>query len=65
MQFMNEAVLRVMARVQSRERDEEGQGLAEYGLILALIAVVCIAALTALGAGVRTKLEAVTAGLNA
>jgi hypothetical protein len=26
------------------KRDEEGQGLAEYGLILALIAVVCVAA---------------------
>ena len=28
---------------------EAGQGLAEYGLILALIAVVCVAALRALG----------------
>ena len=31
---------------------EDGQGLAEYGLILALIAVVCIGALTALGLGI-------------
>ena len=30
-------------------REDEGQGLAEYGLILALVAVVCIAAVTALG----------------
>lgn len=28
---------------------EEGQGLAEYGLILALVAVVCIGAVTLLG----------------
>jgi pilus assembly protein Flp/PilA len=30
-------------------RDEEGQGLAEYALILALIAIVAIAALLFLG----------------
>lgn len=30
-------------------RDEAGQGLAEYGLILALLAVAVIAALTLLG----------------
>jgi pilus assembly protein Flp/PilA len=63
MRLMNEAVLRMLARVQAR--DEEGQGLAEYGLILALIAVVCITALTALGAGVEAKLNEVTAGLGA
>jgi pilus assembly protein Flp/PilA len=28
--------------------DEEGQGLAEYGLILGLIAVVCVVAVVAL-----------------
>jgi pilus assembly protein Flp/PilA len=30
-------------------RDEEGASLAEYGLLLALIALVCIAAVTVLG----------------
>jgi pilus assembly protein Flp/PilA len=30
-------------------RDEEGASLAEYGLLLALIAVVCIAAVSLLG----------------
>ena len=42
---------------------EEGQGLAEYGLILALIAVVCIAALTLLGTGISAKLSSLTAAL--
>jgi len=31
---------------------EEGQGLAEYGLILALVAVVAITALTGLGTAI-------------
>jgi pilus assembly protein Flp/PilA len=36
---------------------EDGQALVEYGLILALIAVVCIAALQALGTNVSGKLQ--------
>jgi len=44
-------------------RDEEGQGLAEYGLILALIAVACILALTALGGGIASTLGSVTSSL--
>ena len=39
------AVLRSALRV----RDEEGQGLAEYALIIGLIAVVCVGALGLLG----------------
>jgi pilus assembly protein Flp/PilA len=38
-------------------KDEEGQGLAEYGLILALIAVMCIGALTALQGGISSQLS--------
>jgi pilus assembly protein Flp/PilA len=40
-------------------RSEEGQALVEYALILALIAVVSIAALTALGVSVSTQLQAI------
>ena len=43
---------------------QEGQGMAEYGLILALVAVVVIGALRALGIGIGEKMEAVTEGLN-
>jgi pilus assembly protein Flp/PilA len=35
-------------------RDEEGQGLAEYALILALIAIVVIAAVIFLGGQINT-----------
>ena len=46
-------------------KDENGQGLAEYALILALIAIVVIAALTALGNTIDNRLDTVTATLGA
>ncbi|MGI8553037.1 MAG: Flp family type IVb pilin [Dehalococcoidia bacterium] len=54
-----------LQNLQARLMDESesGQGLAEYGLILALIAVVAIAALTGLGAAIVTKLQQVTNAL--
>jgi len=39
--------------------DEEGQGLAEYALILSLIAIVAIVALVFLGGSVSTLLSTV------
>ncbi|SHE88052.1 Flp family type IVb pilin [Desulforamulus putei] len=36
-------------------KDENGQGMAEYGLILALIAVVVIGTLQLLGTNLNTK----------
>lgn len=45
-------------------REEEGQGMAEYGLILALIAVVCIAVFTGLGDAIIAKLNDVIKGLG-
>ena len=38
-------------------RDEEGQGLAEYALILALIAIIAIAALIFLGGQISSILD--------
>jgi pilus assembly protein Flp/PilA len=49
--------------VAIKHRDEEGQGLAEYGLILALVAVLCVAALQALQVGISGTLASVTAKL--
>ncbi len=40
-------------------RDEEGATMVEYGLMLALIAVVCILVITALGSNARNKFDAV------
>jgi pilus assembly protein Flp/PilA len=44
-------------------RGEEGQGLVEYALIVALVSVVAIAVLTGLGADVVSKLAQVTSAL--
>ncbi len=40
-------------------KDEEGQGMVEYGLIIGLIAVVVIVALVALGPKIRDMFQKV------
>jgi len=45
-------------------RDEEGQGLAEYALILVLIAVVVIAALSFLGETITDVFTNITDGMS-
>jgi pilus assembly protein Flp/PilA len=44
--------------------DEDGQGLAEYALILALIAVVAIVSLLFLGTQVSTKMNIIGSTLQ-
>jgi pilus assembly protein Flp/PilA len=44
---------------------EEGQDLAEYALLLALIAIAAVGALTALGGQIRDVFNAITAALDA
>ena len=44
-------------------RQEEGATLAEYGLLLALIAVVCIAAITVLGTKISSMFVAVSGSI--
>ena len=45
-------------------KDESGQGLAEYALILALIAIVVIAALTLIGSAAKSKLNVIGTTIN-
>ena len=52
MALINDLYLRVMNFVN---RDEEGQGLAEYALILALIAIVAIIRASTASCGLWTK----------
>lgn len=44
--------------------NEEGQGMVEYGLIIALVAVVVIAAIALLGNGVKNTFTNVTNSLS-
>jgi len=50
-------VLQKLRRLLSATYKESGQGLAEYALILALIAVVAIVALIFLGSQISDKLS--------
>lgn len=53
-----------LVRFVDRLRDDDGQGLAEYALILALIAIVSIVALLFLGTQVSDKLNVIGSTLN-
>jgi pilus assembly protein Flp/PilA len=44
-------------------REEEGATLAEYGLLLALIAVACLAAITLLGTRINAMFTAISASI--
>ncbi len=44
-------------------KDEEGQGMVEYALIVGLISIVAIAALVLIGGRIRDKFEAVESAL--
>jgi pilus assembly protein Flp/PilA len=44
-------------------RDESGQALVEYGLLVGLIAVVCIAAITLLGTQIQGFFNTITGAL--
>ncbi len=59
---MRELIERAYARLTVRE--EEGQGMVEYGLIIALVAIVVIAALVILGPKVAAIFNTASASLN-
>ena len=47
----------MIKRISKLTENESGQGMAEYGLIIALIAVVCVAAVTFLGVSIQDKFQ--------
>ena len=51
-------------QVAVSQRDERGASLVEYALLLALLAVVCIAALTALGSTTSGTFSEMTSELG-
>ena len=57
--------MKLMSFVMNFIREEEGQNLIEYALLVALIAVVCIAAVTTLGKAASSKFSTVGASISA
>jgi pilus assembly protein Flp/PilA len=58
-------ILAIIDRLHHREDDrEDGQGLAEYALILALIAIVAIFALIYLGSQISDKMSIIGSTLD-
>jgi pilus assembly protein Flp/PilA len=64
---MDPMISRAMSRMRMHYRSDDdgdaGQGLAEYGLLIALIAVVCIAALGTLGGAISGVLSGISGNL--
>lgn len=54
----------VARRIQGVFTSEEGASLVEYALLVALIAVVCIAAVTLLGGNISTKLNQIASAIS-
>jgi pilus assembly protein Flp/PilA len=50
--------------LRARFDDEKGASLVEYALLVALIAVVCIAAVTLLGKNASSKFDSVGQSIN-
>ena len=55
--------MRFYLHLRNMVTEQKGAALAEYGLLVALIAVVCVAAVTTLGGGVRDALAQAAAAL--
>jgi pilus assembly protein Flp/PilA len=53
------AIACLLAFIRPIRQDDEGQGLAEYALILALIAIVAIVSLVFLGSQISERLSEV------
>lgn len=53
-------IAQLLARLN---RQEDGQGMVEYALIIALVAIALVAALTALSGGVGTVFNSITHSL--
>lgn len=50
--------------IQAHCQDEKGQGMVEYGLILAVIAAIALASFTTIGQGLVTRMANVVTALQ-
>src|SRR5260370_30385482 len=56
---------RMLKLIKRFRREEEGAALAEYGMLVGLIAVICVAAVTLLGTDVSGAFRAIAVALSA
>jgi pilus assembly protein Flp/PilA len=57
-------VMNLIARLRALLRDSSGQDLLEYALLVALIALVCVAVITSTGSGVQTIFSRISSALT-
>ena len=57
-------VMNWIARMRALVRDNSGQDLLEYALLVALIALVCVAVITSTGSGVKTIFTNISSELS-
>jgi pilus assembly protein Flp/PilA len=57
-------ILKTWLEAKFRTNDERGASMVEYGLLLALIAVVALVAVKALGDNVSARFSSTSASLN-
>ena len=53
----------LLERLKSVVRRDEGQDLLEYALLIALIAIVCVGAITLAGTNVRAAFNSIAAAI--
>ncbi|MBM3268598.1 MAG: Flp family type IVb pilin [Candidatus Sericytochromatia bacterium] len=53
-----------MKRLRDLLVQEDGQALTEYGLILGLLAVACVAAVTAMGTNINALLQSIATAIG-
>jgi pilus assembly protein Flp/PilA len=56
--------MNLIARLRTLLRDSSGQDLLEYALLVALIALVCVAVITSTGTGVQTIFSQISSALS-
>jgi pilus assembly protein Flp/PilA len=54
----------VLQLINRLRRDDEGAALVEYGMLVGLIAVICVVAVTTLGTEVSTAFSKIAAALS-
>jgi pilus assembly protein Flp/PilA len=64
LQLVNDFLSNIIARIWSATRDEEGQTLVEYGLIVALLSIAAIVILGLLGTSINDVFEKVQGELD-